>query len=493
MSTGTEKVTDVGPKPRVLRIFISYAKEDQKIAIAVYNAIQTALGAFADVFIDDALRFGLKFQDEIKKRLDQTDVLVVIYSAELKPSHSFTGMELGYFMRVIERETSFSDFKRRIIPIYVDGPPDTLSDMEGINIGISRSTLAMTFEEYEATLTLDADNRMVKFLQEFQEVVDKIREKNGFPKVPQSPDQQDVLELVRKMQLAIFSHLRTSPESTLKPQKQIIISTNDVALESSGDDLPSDAVLTPVGSGNPMSVFGLPSTETTWGDFQRLIKNAKFRDSWIDAITSVVTSSLQSQLEVDNSQVIVSQDEKHAFRVILTSGTKYFNGVREFNLYFVEYLRRGDFGDQSTTLLLKGLELSCRFRFLFLERNSEFSSMSIRIANPAAIRDVARKVEREMNLLLRDALGVGLDKANVWADFVDWPCLARMNEAWQPIELKIRDNLTEIRRCCQDSETLPALRESLAASIQELETTFKPLNAELIDELTDKLKDYIHK
>jgi hypothetical protein len=67
-----------------------------------------------------------------------------------------------------------------------------------------------------------------------------------------------------------------------------------------------------------------------------------------------------------------------------------------------------------------------------------------------------------------------------------------MNQAWQPIELKIRDNLTEIRRCRQDSETLPALRESLANSIQELETTFKPLNAELIDELTDKLKRYIH-
>jgi hypothetical protein len=78
MSTGTEKVTELGPKPRVLRIFISYAKEDQKIAIAVYNAIQTALGAFADVFIDDALRFGLKFQDEIKKRLDQTDVLKTV-------------------------------------------------------------------------------------------------------------------------------------------------------------------------------------------------------------------------------------------------------------------------------------------------------------------------------------------------------------------------------------------------------------------------------
>src|ERR1700741_2745658 len=164
MAIGTERGADVGPKPRVLRIFISYAKEDQKIAIAVYNAIQTALGTFADVFIDDALRLGLNFQDEIKSRLDQTDVLVVIYSAALKPSHGFTGMELGYFIRVVERD-KVTDFKRRIIPIYLDSPPDTLLETERINHRISRSTLAMTFEEYEANLSVDGDNRMVKFLQ----------------------------------------------------------------------------------------------------------------------------------------------------------------------------------------------------------------------------------------------------------------------------------------------------------------------------------------
>jgi hypothetical protein len=118
--------------------------------------------------------------------------------------------------------------------------------------------------------------------------------------------------------------------------------------------------------------------------------------------------------------------------------------------------------------------------------------MSIRIANPASIRDIARRVERELNLLGRDALEVGLDKANVWANFVDWAHLVRMSEAWQPLELKIRANLSEIRSCHQGSESLSVLRESLAASIQELETTLKPLNAELIGELTDKLKQYIH-
>jgi len=230
----------------------------------------------------------------------------------------------------------------------------------------------------------------------------------------------------------------------------------------------------------------------TWHDFQHQIRNAKFRDSWIDAITGVVSSSLQSQLEVDNSQIIVSQDEKHAFRLILTTGTRYFNDAREFNLYFVESLKRADFGDRSTTLLLKGLELLCRFRFLFLERNSEFSSMSIKIAAPSSIRDIAQRIERELNLLRRDALEVGLDKANEWADFVDWSLLLRMSEEWRSIEPKIRTSLAEIRASRSGSENMIALRETLAASVQELETTQKPLNTELIQGLTDKLKSYIH-
>ncbi len=112
------------------------------------------------------------------------------------------------------------------------------------------------------------------------------------------------------------------------------------------------------GRETPCRSSAFKTKRLAWAEFGKLTKNSKFRDSWIDAITSVVTSSLQGQLDVDNSQVIVSNDERHAFRVILTTGTRYFNGIREFNLYFVEYLRPRDFGDASTTLVLKGLELS---------------------------------------------------------------------------------------------------------------------------------------
>src|ERR1700733_9668832 len=132
MNTATQTAADF----RVFRFFISYAREDEKIAIAVSNALQTAMGPSAEVFIDSGLRFGLSFQDEIKKKLYETDTLVVIDSSVVKPAFGYTGMELGYFIRVMERDLE-PEFSRRIVPIYLDKPPDILSGHEGIKIDIS--------------------------------------------------------------------------------------------------------------------------------------------------------------------------------------------------------------------------------------------------------------------------------------------------------------------------------------------------------------------
>jgi TIR domain-containing protein len=488
MSSATPRRVDAESKERILRLFISYAREDEKIAIAVSNAVQVALGPSAEVFIDSGLRFGLDFKAEIKRKLDETDVLIAVSSDALKPAFGFTGMELGYFIHAMERETSPA-FPRRIVPVYLDKPPDILAEDEGVNIGISRSTLASTFEEYESGLVIDWDHAMVKFLREFQSMVDRMREESGMIKIPPSPEQRDLLGLVRRMQLAIFSHLKSTPESTLKPQKQITIRTSDSALEDAQGDLPQDALLVPMGTGNPMSIFGLSSVEMTWSEFYNQTKNAKFKDSWIDAVNCVVTSSLQNQLDVDNSQVIVSYDERHAYRVILTTGTRYFNGLREFNLYFVEYLKRGDFGDRSTTVIFKGLELLCRFRSLFLEKNSEFSGLSFQIVKLAVLRTLARNMERELNLLRRDALEVGLDRPNVWAEFVNWTHLLKMSELWQPLESRIRIALAQIRTV--DEENLESCRMSLVKACKELEETMYAVNAEAIAEMTDKLREFI--
>ena len=85
-------------RPRILRVFISYAHEDAKIAIAVSNALQTALGdTLVEIFLDKFyLEPGCEFKPQIEETLDNTDILILIYTG--KPSH-FMGFEIGYFRK----------------------------------------------------------------------------------------------------------------------------------------------------------------------------------------------------------------------------------------------------------------------------------------------------------------------------------------------------------------------------------------------------------
>jgi hypothetical protein len=476
-----------------LRFFISYAREEYNIAFAVNNAIQIAVGPAAEVWMDIALPFGTDFSEEITTRLDETNILVVINSEILKSEFAYPGLELGYFIRVMKESGAKADFPRRIVPIYLGKPPAAIAEHEGINIGISRATLNMTLEEYKATLqNIDFDDGGVRLLRQFQQLVNDVREQHGKPRLYHDESQRDLPGIVAKMQLAIFSHLKTTldPEGTLKPQYQITLKTSDSALSSIPEgqlQLPGDTRLVPVGTGTPLSsIFGLrPTPEITWDDFRQQSRQHKFCDSWSDAITQVVSTSLKSQLAKDNSQVIVSYDETKAYRVILTTGLRYFNGEREFNIYFVEYLKP-KWGDPETTRLFEGLELSCRFRSLFLERKSEFSSTVCKVKPLDGLKAFASRIERELNLLRRDALEAGLDNPAVWAGLVNPDLLIGMSQAWQPLDLRAREVLTQTRR--SEVGNLEGCRESLTAVLQEMEKTMRPLNAQLIAEMAEKLK-----
>ena len=490
--SGAEKATEV--RPERFHFFVSYATEDRKIAEAVDTVIKAAMGPSADVFMDEVLSFGVSFEEEIKKKLDETNVLVVVHSGILKPAFAFPGLELGYFIHIMETETR-KDFPRQIVPIYFGKPPDSVKGQEGIDIGIFRETLNMTVEEYTETLTnIDWNHSAVKFLRQFQDLIDDLRERHGWEVISKSEEQKDLPARVRKMLLAIFNHLKTTPdpESTLKPQLQIVLKTNDVALGAVGNDnLPDDALLVGVGAGKPLSIFGIRGNEITWGDFKQQTAQNKFRDSWNDALTTVVIYSMQNQPAVDNSQIILSHNAVSTYRVILTTGTRYFNGNREFNLYFIEYLRRPDYGDPQTTILVKGLDLACRFRSLFLEQNSKFSSVGAILIMPDltkkfAIREFASSMERELNLLHRDALEAKLDDPTVWLGMVDSKIVLESSSAWLPLESRIREVLTQTRR--SEPAAMVKCRDALITVLKDVETTMRPLNSAVIAEMADKLK-----
>src|ERR1019366_9313522 len=168
------------------------------------------------------------------------------------------------------------------------------------------------------------------------------------------------------------------------------------------------------------------------------------------------------------------------YRVILTTATKYYDDNREFNIYFVEALQRAEYGDASTTLLLKGLELVCRFRFMFLEDASQFSSGNILVMPPERVPEIVSRLLKEINLLRKDSRDAGLDEPAVWRHFVSYYDLLKMAAEYRPRELQIRGIIGRIVQAKGQVDTIVPLQRELSNTLRELQEKMIRKRDELI-------------
>lgn len=240
-----------------------------------------------------------------------------------------------------------------------------------------------------------------------------------------------------------------------------------------------------------MGIFGLSDVRTTWKEFLQSTSGGRYRDSWRDAIASVIMSSYPDHINVDNSQIIVSSDDSKAYRVILTTATRYYDDNREFNIYFVEALQRSDYGEPSTTLLLKGLELVCRFRFMFLEDASQFSAGSILASQPGRIPELASRLLKELNLLRKDSRDAGLDDPPVWRNFVSWEDILKMGQEYRPREQQIRTIVGRIVEAKGQADLIGPLQTELWNVLNEMEEKLRPLNTVLLRQMASKLSEMV--
>ncbi|MEA2760036.1 MAG: hypothetical protein QOH65_2649 [Methylobacteriaceae bacterium] len=464
-----------------LEIFISYASEDVALALAMNKALTEYLDTdFANIWIDiEGIRAGFDLADQIRAQLDKTDVLIVIYTGQQKGSHGFTGLEIGYFMG--RQSIPGALVSRRIVSFYVKAPPGTTSGIRGVPFGIDEAQLAMSEKEYEASLaTINENNSIALFVKDLEADVDVFRRKVGLGAHGNSKETR--LAHVRALLLATFCVFKTRKETEVNPQKKLVITVSE-NLSPQSLELPGSSILTPADAG-VMQIFGLQNEKVSWENF--LTKaSEKYRLFWKDTIEYVILSSLD-RLDADNSQIILSEKDEVVYRVILSQRAKYYNSCSEFHLYFVEILRRHDFGDEHTTNVLKALGLCCRFRFMFFEKRSEFSSNNFSVRSGAEARDRARRLVRELNLLRRDSIEAQLDDPSLWADLLDWPTVSEMNKLYNPLEQRLRTAAVNLVSSKDDSASEEA-KSVLIEVIKELEAEFNERNGQIIRELADHL------
>ncbi len=474
------------PEQNVFRIFISYASEDRAIASAVANCFKSALpDFFAEVNIDsEFLEPGVGFQTQLEEKLQKADRLIVVYTAAEKPSHGYTGWEIGYFDHIMRTDPG----RRKKISLYLYGPPPTTAFEQGVPLGLSKAQLQMNPQQFESQLADSPDEPLCKEIEEWQEEVDENIKKSGLS--PHRKPEQEAARCVRNLKLAIFQCLKCTVENEVKPQRQITIRAKGSELEQCGESLPPDAELRPIGAldkGGSMSIFGLSDEPMTWRKFGELIAGQAFADSWLGAITSVVLSAFPDRVDVDNGQVILANDGRTGYRIILTAASKFYDDYREYNLYFVESLKRPDLGDQDTTYLLKGMELVCRFRSAFLESDSEFLGQNILVTQIARVPEVAKTLAKELNFLHRDTQEARLDRPGMWAKWINFDHIKIMADAFRPCESKLREIIPKIIAAKGKPEILEPLRNEMAEALMRMENVLRSENALLLHEMSAEL------
>ena len=122
-----------------LHVFISYASEDVRLAQAIETGLKNTFptGTFKMTLASN-LKIGSNWRTELETALKQADALVIVASGRSKPSHSYTGFEVGFFSAsklVHEKMKHFPAQERLIIPIGVlTNIPDVLADIQGFNL-----------------------------------------------------------------------------------------------------------------------------------------------------------------------------------------------------------------------------------------------------------------------------------------------------------------------------------------------------------------------
>ena len=173
-----------------LKTFLSYASEDQSIANAVKLALKTAFSNDIDIIMMSEFVSGHNWRKIIQQSISDTDVMIVIATGQLKPSHSFTGAEVGAFEQSIfahPQMARWPKLSRLMIPFAVLAKvPDTVNDYEGIEISLDNlrdirfepATLDENLKRLQYEGSDKGGSNSLKFLLDIQTLLD-LRADNG--------------------------------------------------------------------------------------------------------------------------------------------------------------------------------------------------------------------------------------------------------------------------------------------------------------------------
>jgi hypothetical protein len=366
-----------------MKIFISYATEDQKIADVLKLSLKAAFRDDIDITMMSDFATGLNWRGVIQQSISETDVMIVIATGRLKPSHSFTGAEVGAFGQSVftqPKMKKWPNLQRRMIPFAVLARvPDTINEFEGINI--DRTTLRdVRFDPTSLNENLkrlqdeqkDSEPNSLKFFLDIQTLLDSRADDNRHSSITDGRDKIAILAgIASSMTSQVVGLILGREKDSQRPRAKLIIRTGPGAAQLGQPVSIADTTIELVGDFS--KIFGPSVRANVRYGWEQLINNIDFDVSlqWQKALHKLINSRADNVYLHDNS--IVSFDSKKLYRIFTSTMLSYYDDTVEYQVYAVEVLHERDCGDPTTSLMLHAVEVSLGYRFMFLETMSMFS------------------------------------------------------------------------------------------------------------------------
>ena len=418
---------------RTTQVFISYASEDGLVATAINKAFSelTSDGAYPLSIIQDvhSFQFGRSIKGSIHELLHESDILFIIYTEQLKKSHSFTGFEVGIFSEIMDYEIkSAKHTDRSIVSLFLDEPPPTETETLGIKLDVGA---------LDSGSFLDSSGALQRFFGTLSDMVVK----RQFDALNPNGITGDEATRFNKAKEAMREEVRTKIMPTLETNLRVALSSvvaknfieqnfiqlrwepsSETTVQTTVNDIYDTTILL-LDNANVLEIFGLPASRTkiTWKDFKVMLRNKdQEKDSQcaefiIDALQRVVSSAF-SEGEVDNNQLILTYDKK-IYRVIVTSYNVFFDGARVMNVYFIPFLDVRDETDSEDALIF--LQILFHFRGDFLHREAPFrvDQFDSYRHNFKGFSKLVRRAMRSLQISVADAHNCGLDDPGKFRKF----------------------------------------------------------------------------
>jgi hypothetical protein len=353
-----------------VRVFISYARTDYRIAETLRDELMELNRDRVDCFLDTkTIESGEGWEKKLEEALKSAHWLLCIYTGE---QSEYCGFEVGVFTggKSSERERESS----RVVCFHdVPNYPGIFRSHQNCSIEYppERLTPGEVFDE----AGFFGRSGLVKFFQDFSKF------QNLYVPREEAEFTRRVESFIRKAK-AITQAFRDSHGNDVKFDTPTQLGF-DVIVSNKDDEplqgIPPSAVVK--GTYGTFALFHmLPPFQSEllptapWGSIKeagRAVSSGYL--PWVERLERDMLSAAKGQALTETEATFRGNGK--TYRAILTRHIVYFNGDHKFGIVFVTTLPSEFLGDQKTSMILAGLVVASRFRFAYFEHPERVTAM----------------------------------------------------------------------------------------------------------------------